>query len=318
VTRVTGAYFISFWWFRCLFVQLLPCVSLVILNILLFSAMRRAEQRRRRLTINKTKPVKKARVARKNTMARRMSIFGFTKESRDRRQRDANSTTMMLIVVIAVFLAVEIPLSVISALHTISSSLVEFLDYQLVNNIILFINVIICLSYPLNFAIYCGMSRQFRKTFRSVFLSPALHILRSCGPTEEVLEEATEGLTQNKSRMDVSATSTRMSKLTTSMDNKPLLGVDHLDNKLGVDHLEAMSKNREVSVAIKEEKEEEENGNLGKSEQKEKEKGNNLTEGDTGKKKEEGEEEMRKEEIDVNETNDHASSDTSGLLTTHL
>ena len=39
------------------------------------------------------------------------------------------------------------------------SSLVEFLDYQLVNNIILFINVIICLSYPLNFAIYCGMSR---------------------------------------------------------------------------------------------------------------------------------------------------------------
>ena len=70
VTRVTGAYFITFWWFRCLFVQLLPCISLVILNILLFSAMRRAEQRRRRLTINKTKPVKKARVARKNTMAR--------------------------------------------------------------------------------------------------------------------------------------------------------------------------------------------------------------------------------------------------------
>ena len=28
-----------------------------------------------------------------------MSIFGFTKESRDRRQSDANSTTMMLIVV---------------------------------------------------------------------------------------------------------------------------------------------------------------------------------------------------------------------------
>ena len=57
-----------------------------------------------------------------------MSIFGFTKESRDRRQRDANSTTMMLIVVIAVFLAVEIPLSVISALHTISSRLFDRVD----------------------------------------------------------------------------------------------------------------------------------------------------------------------------------------------
>ena len=105
--------------------------------------------------------------------------------------------------------------------------------------------------------------------------------------------------------MDVSATSTRMSKLTTSMDNKPLLGVDHL---------EAMSKNREVSIAIKEEKEEEENG---RSEQKKEENGNNLMEGDKGKKKEE-EEEVKKEEVDVNETDDHASSDTSGLLTTHL
>merc|ERR1719507_1972905 len=253
-TRITNAYFITFFWFRCLFVQLLPCISLVILNILLFSAMRRAEQRRRRLTINKTKPVKKARVARKNTMARRMSIFGFTKESRDRRQRDANSTTMMLIVVIAV----------ISALHTISSSLVEFLDYQLVNNIILFINVIICLSYPLNFAIYCGMSRQFRKTFRSVFLSPALHLLRACTPSEEALEEATEGLTQNKSRMDVSATSTRMSKLTS--DHKPLLTVDHLE----VSNLHSVAKNREVSIAIKEEEEVEEIGesDLGKREEK--------------------------------------------------
>ena len=116
--------------------------------------------------------------------------------------------------------------------------------------------------------------------------------------------------------MDVSATSTRMSKLTTSMDNKPLLGVDHLDSKLGVDHLEAVSKNREVSIAIKEEREEEENGDLGKSDQKEKEKGNNLMEGDRGKKKKE--EEVKKEEVDVNETDDHASSDTSGLLTTHL
>ena len=39
--------------FRVIFVQVLPCISLVILNILLFSAMRRAEQRRRRLTINR-------------------------------------------------------------------------------------------------------------------------------------------------------------------------------------------------------------------------------------------------------------------------
>ena len=40
---------------------------------------------------------------------------------RNCKQRDANSTTMMLIVVISLFLVVEIPLMVITALHTISS-----------------------------------------------------------------------------------------------------------------------------------------------------------------------------------------------------
>ena len=66
---------------------------------------------------------------------------------------------MMLIVVIAVFLSVETPLMVITALHTISSSLIEFMDYQLAKTIVFVINVCIYLSYPLNFAIYCGMSR---------------------------------------------------------------------------------------------------------------------------------------------------------------
>ena len=38
-------------------------------------------------------------------------------------------------------------------------SIVEFLDYPLANKITLFINVFISFSYPINFAIYCGMSR---------------------------------------------------------------------------------------------------------------------------------------------------------------
>ncbi len=35
----------------------------------------------------------------------------------------------------------------------------EFMNYDLAKNIILMINVCICISYPVNFAIYCGMSR---------------------------------------------------------------------------------------------------------------------------------------------------------------
>jgi len=227
VIKIVDIYFISFWWFRVVFVQIFPCISLVILNILLFSAMRRAEQRRRRLTINKTNNNFKkggSRPKRSNTIARRMSIFGFSKESRDRRQRDANNTTMMLIVVIAVFLAVELPLSCITALHTISSSVVEFLDYKLVGNIILFINVIICMSYPLNFAIYCGMSRQFRKTFRSLFLNPVrMALCTSRGPADSGEQEATDGLTCNKSKWLDNLSSTKTSKVMSAMNTSTVM-----------------------------------------------------------------------------------------------
>ncbi len=36
----------------------------------------------------------------------------------------------------------------------------------------LFLNLVILLSYPLNFFIYCGMSSQFRNTFRALFSLP--------------------------------------------------------------------------------------------------------------------------------------------------
>jgi hypothetical protein len=136
-------YFVSFFWFRVIFIQLVPCVSLVILNFLLFSAMRRAEKRRQRLM------AAKAEVAAKQ---------GNGKENK--RQRDANNTTLMLIVVISVFLSVELPLMVMSILHTINSSMdLDFIDYHIANTVTMFINTCIFLSYPINFGIYCGMSR---------------------------------------------------------------------------------------------------------------------------------------------------------------
>ena len=109
--------------------------------------------------------------------------------------------------------------------------------------------------------------------------------------------------------MDVSATSTRMSKLTS--DHKPLLAVDHLE----VSNLHSVAKNREVSIAIKEEEEVEEIGesDLGKREEK--------TNDDTVKEKEEEREDPAFEDKCVNgqaESDPEISSDKSGLLTTHL
>lgn len=149
-------YYSSYYLFRILFVHLIPCFLLVILNVLLFKAMKQAQDKRKKLCReNRKKECKKL--------------------------RDANCTTLMLIVVVTVFLTVEIPLAVISALHIVSSAIIEFLDYRVANLFILFANFFLIVSYPINFAIYCGMSRQFRETFKEIFIKRAVSSAKKDG-----------------------------------------------------------------------------------------------------------------------------------------
>ena len=42
------------------------------------------------------------------------------------------------------------------------------MDYETANYIVLIINTFMCLSSPLNLAIYCGMSKQFRDEIRQI------------------------------------------------------------------------------------------------------------------------------------------------------
>uniref|UniRef100_A0A499FUS2 G_PROTEIN_RECEP_F1_2 domain-containing protein n=1 Tax=Anopheles farauti TaxID=69004 RepID=A0A499FUS2_9DIPT len=138
-------YYTFYFSFRILFVHLTPCASLIALNFMLFRAMKQAQRKRERL-------------------------FKDHKKRDCRRLRDSNCTTLMLIVVVTVFLIVEIPLGIITALHILSSLIYEFLDYYVANLFILFANFFLIISYPINFAIYCGMSRQFRETFKNIFV----------------------------------------------------------------------------------------------------------------------------------------------------
>lgn len=144
-----NVYFSTYFIFRVVFVHLLPCIALVMLNVLLFQALKQA-QKRRDILLSTNKKTPKAEC---------------------KKMRESNCTTMMLIVVVSVFLIVEIPLAVVTLLHVISSLTTDFLDYEMANTLILFSNFFIILSYPINFAIYCGMSRQFRETFKELFLS---------------------------------------------------------------------------------------------------------------------------------------------------
>ncbi|KAF6215350.1 hypothetical protein GE061_010102 [Apolygus lucorum] len=170
-------YYTIYFLFRVIFVHALPCISLVALNLLLFKALRKAQIKRNKL-------------------------FKENRKGDCKKLRDSNCTTLMLIVVVTVFLFTEIPLAVVTVLHIISSSIKEILDYHVANILILFTNFFIILSYPINFAIYCGMSRDERPKWSrqlQVFLGkrPEDQYKRNCSVRLSI-DRTTMGLFKSK------------------------------------------------------------------------------------------------------------------------
>lgn len=145
VNNIEDLYYTSYYTFRIIFVHIGPCAALVVFNVLLFIALHKAEDNR-------------------------IKLFNNSSSTENRKIRDSNSTTIMLIVVVSVFLVVEIPLAVTTLLHVMQNAFdLEIVSYKVLNTTIVFSNFFIIVSYPVNFAIYCGMSRLFRETFRDLF-----------------------------------------------------------------------------------------------------------------------------------------------------
>ena len=171
-TSIENLYFGTYFVFRIVFVHIGPCFLLVIFNVLLYNALKRAEKTRNKL-LNK-----------QQSTEQRNGSSGWNKQHQQQQQsddhqqqrkanrgRDANSTTVMLIVVVTVFLIVEIPLAVATAIHVTENMFtVDIVSDRFLSMTIIFSNFFIIISYPLNFAIYCGMSRAFRETFQQMFL----------------------------------------------------------------------------------------------------------------------------------------------------
>lgn len=158
-------YYNVYFWFRVICIHLIPCTFLVVLNALLISAMRSAQ-------------------------LRRMQLLKQNKKSESKKLKDSNCTTLMLVAVVGLFLLVEFPLGIIMIVNIIDNTFVLNIfstdTYGIMN---LISNFFILLSYPLNFFIYCGMSRQFRETFKRMFTGAPMPVDRDCSqymtlPTE--------------------------------------------------------------------------------------------------------------------------------------
>lgn len=134
-----------YYWFRIIFIQLVPCTALVVLNGLLISAMRKARIRAKQLLKQ-------------------------NKKSESRTLEDSYRTTFMLVAVVGLFLLVEFPLAIIMTMSLADNTFrLELFTEKVYGIMTLISNFVILLSYPLNFFIYCGMSRQFRETFKRLF-----------------------------------------------------------------------------------------------------------------------------------------------------
>ncbi|KAK3735029.1 hypothetical protein RRG08_001819 [Elysia crispata] len=137
-------YFNIYFWFRVIFIHLIPCVSLAVMTALLVHTMRMAERRRRELQLQ-------------------------NEQAECRRLRDSNRTTLMLVIVVVTFLLVELPLGLLMVLHILRQTFyLSIIRSDILSILSLLSNFFILLSYPLNFFIYCGMSKQFRTTFKSL------------------------------------------------------------------------------------------------------------------------------------------------------
>lgn len=145
VNQNENLYFNLYFWFRAIFIHLVPCAILVVINSVLIWTLRTAQQRR-------------------------MQLLKQNNRSESMKLKDSNCTTLMLVTVVGLFLMVELPLGIIMILHLIQNNFnIDIMSNETFKLLNLISNTFILLSYPLNFFIYCGMSRQFRETFMSMF-----------------------------------------------------------------------------------------------------------------------------------------------------
>ncbi|PAV73897.1 hypothetical protein WR25_16078 [Diploscapter pachys] len=112
--------------------------------------------------------------------------------SEPKRVHGLKQNTRMLIVVIILFLMTEIPAALIFILHVLAVSTgFQPIEYSVLNVLLIIRNVLIVVSYPFRFAIYCGMSQQFRDVVRQMFIGKIMLVRDKDNSTTFALVQGT-------------------------------------------------------------------------------------------------------------------------------
>ncbi|XP_071533023.1 G-protein coupled receptor dmsr-1-like isoform X2 [Panulirus ornatus] len=141
-------------WIYAVMLKLLPCGALTGLSFALIQELLRAARRRAQL------------------MKRNSSGRGGDAE------RQADRVTIMLLAILVLFLASEVPQGILGLLTVIPDS-GFFPCYQKLGEIM---DMLVLFNSAINFLLYCSMSQQFRDTFRELFKPCCVPVLAICTP----------------------------------------------------------------------------------------------------------------------------------------
>lgn len=135
-------YLLNFW-LQAVVAKLLPCVILSVISVLIIRRMRKTDNRSRSLRVKAT----------------------YRRGSYSREQK-TNSTTLMLLVVVFLFIVTEFPQGILNMLSGILPYFVDEVYAQLGD----LLDMAALTNNCINFILYCTMSQQFRSTFLRLFI----------------------------------------------------------------------------------------------------------------------------------------------------
>ncbi|KAI6213298.1 hypothetical protein M3Y94_00134200 [Aphelenchoides besseyi] len=131
-------------WLTGLLFKVVPCILLLILSSSLLVKLRRAEQKRRVLLLNSGSDGSK-RIA-------------------------SDRTTALLLTILGVFLATELPQGVLSLLSSLYTNDIHHIVYFMLGDILDLLSLV---NSSVNFVLYCLMSSRYRHTFCATVLPAA-------------------------------------------------------------------------------------------------------------------------------------------------
>uniref|UniRef100_A0A2A4J3Q2 G-protein coupled receptors family 1 profile domain-containing protein n=1 Tax=Heliothis virescens TaxID=7102 RepID=A0A2A4J3Q2_HELVI len=141
----------AIFWIYSVFIKLIPCVVLSILSVLLILKMKSSDRRRQKL-------LKKSAITTNEGEKARLNDDGGKRGGGGGR---TDRTTRMLVALLGLFLATELPQALFGLLTAIAPHLFQVCYYAFGE----VMDLMALVGSAVNFVLYCSMSRQFRSTF---------------------------------------------------------------------------------------------------------------------------------------------------------